>query len=271
MPGKNAKSSTRSILNGVDGLIDLALGLKGDATLGRTDIGKPPHHKHIKSCQRLSERLVTVVEAAALVAAIYEKIHSNWKASPGKGSDQNWRFAKQKRIAERNKDPETWLERMIVNRPKGLSPDTETWVNQVPIASGLTDPHADGSRRIDLVRDCGDGTYDFVELKVEDATPLYAAMEILKYGLVYALCRKETSVLQLKHKERPLLQAKGVHLRVLAPAKYYADFDLARFEASLDKGIAAFGAQKALPFEMDFKFETLSVIGRSEVKWKNSQ
>ena len=122
------------------------------------------------------------------------------------------------------------------------------------------------------MRECGDGTYDFIELKVKDSTPLYAAMEILKYGLVYALCRKNTRVLQPKHKERLLLQATGIHLRVLAPATYYADFDLARFEVSLDKGIGAFGAQEGLPFEMDFKFETLSsVLERSEVKWKTSK
>jgi hypothetical protein len=270
MQDQLVNSTTLSIFDGVDALIDSALHLTGDAASGRTAIGKAPHHGHSLSCQRLSKNPPVDFNAAALVTNLYEKIGGNWDTSIyHKGSEENWRFDKQKRIAEKNRSPEVRLERMIVNARHGLLPDPDSWVNQVPVASGLVSVTADRSCKIDLVHECGNNTYEFIELKVrrDTNTPLYAAMEILKYGVVYVFCRHDTRVPQSIFKNRKLLEADRIQLRVLAPARYYDNYDLSWLEMSLNEGIATFRTEQQLSFEMDFKFETLSLIARSPVKW----
>ena len=168
-----------SILANVDPIIDRALGL--------TNIG----HKHKTSCRDLTETPVKDLDVAALIEKIYGKIEHNWDNSTyHKRSKENWRFEKKRGISKKNDSPEVGLERAIINIPRELWSDALDWVNQVPTASGLVDPSADGSRRIDLVHKCGDKEYEFIELKVGSDTPLYAAMEILKYGVLYIFARE---------------------------------------------------------------------------------
>jgi hypothetical protein len=260
-------SEEKSILKGVNDLIDSELDLK--------DIGEAPHHRHKTSCDRLTKPPMTGI-ALDLIAKIYEKVEDNWVSDYHMPSEENWRFEKNKRIDGDN-GPEVRLERAIVNIPDEIWPDAKCWVNQVPVASGLVDPHADGSRKIDLVHKCGDA-YEFIELKIDSDTPLYAAMEVLKYGVLYIFCRQDGRVsphIHIHEKEN-LLQAKKIHLRVLAPAKYYEKYDLSgleTLETSIKNGLAKFLAQPKFAFEleMDFRFETLSLIlSRSRVTRKAS-
>jgi hypothetical protein len=259
----------KSILKGVNDLIDSELGLM--------DIGETPHHRHGTSCDRLAKSPMTGI-ALDLIAKIYEEVESNWVSIYHKKSKQNWRFEKNTRI-DRDNGPEVRLERAIVNIPDEIWPDdAKCWVNQVPVASGLVDPHADGSRKIDLVHKCGSDAYEFIELKIDSDTPLYAAMEILKYGVLYIFCRQDERVSPFIHihEKENLLQAKKIHLKVLAPAKYYEKYDrswLETLETSINNGLAKFLAQPKFAFEleMDFKFETLSLIlSRSPVTRKAS-
>jgi hypothetical protein len=138
-------------------------------------------------------------------------------------------------------------------------------VNQVPVASGLTTGSAGGRRAIDLVHRCGDGWYEIIELKVDEGagTPLFAAMEILQYGVLYIFSRENAST--LGYKETGMLGATGIHLKVLAPVTYYRECDLSWLEESINGGLAKFLGRSERAFEMDFKFESLS---RSPVTWK---
>ena len=248
-----------SILADVDDIIDRALGL--------TNIGKRPFHKHKTSYRNLTKTPVKDLDGAALIEEIYGKIENNWGNSTYRnGSEENWRFEKQRRIGSENDSPEVGLERAIINIPEGVWPDAADWVNQVPTASGLVDPTADRSRRIDLIHKCGDKEYEFIELKVGSDTPLYAAMEILKYGVLYIFAREHEEASKYVKKEQDLLQATNIHLRVLAPASYYAEYDLAWLEVCIDRGLASFLTK--FNFKMDFKFEALSLTpSRSSPQW----
>ncbi|HXV79746.1 MAG TPA: hypothetical protein VEG60_07690 [Candidatus Binatia bacterium] len=253
MSNKGSDTESRSILKDVDELIDSALGLK--------DIGKSPHHRHETSCRELTERPKTGLEVSALISKIYEKVGENWdKAKNHSKSEENWRFIPQPGINADNDSREVRLERAIVNIPKEIWTDAPNWVNQVPIASGLVDPNADRGRRIDLVHKCGDRAFEFIELKVDSDTPLYAAMEVLKYGVVYIFCRQDERASQHIDRTKELLKAERIHLRVLAPEKYYEKYNLSWLEKSISGGLAEFRRQRKFTFEMDFKFETLSLV-----------
>ncbi len=259
-----------SILEDVDKLIDSELDLK--------DIGADPQYQHKTSCRQLTKPPMTGFKASDLIAKIYEKVVENWDASIyHEGSEENWRLEKQKGISANNNSSEVSLERAIVNIPSEIWPDAANWFNQVPVASGLVDPH-EGGRRVDLVHDCGDKAYEFIELKVDSNTPLYAAMEILKYGVLYIFCRQDDRVSKcinrkggpIIDRERKLMRAEKIHLKVLAPAKYYEGYDLLWLEDKLNNGLAKFLAQPKFMFklEMDFKFETLSLILTRCPVWK---
>ncbi len=103
-------------------------------------------------------------------------------------------------------------------------------------------------------------------------TPLFAAMEILQYGVHYIFSRENAKDLGYAETDKELLGATGIHLKVLAPATYYAGYDdLSWLEESIRKELASFLDQPKLAFEMDFKFETLWLIPlRSPVTWKAS-
>lgn len=94
-------------------------------------------------------------------------------------------------------------------------------------------------------------------------------MEILKYGVLYIFCRLEEKVLPYIHihEKENLLQAEKIHLRVLAPAKYYEKYNLSWLEKNINDGLADFLAQRK--FEMDFEFVTLTLVSsRSPATWK---
>lgn len=262
MPDSHPDSAATSIVKGVDDLIDSALRLKG--------VGKAPQHKHQTSCRQLTKSAITGFDASGLIAEIYEKVRQNWDNSKSHSpSKENWRFEKQKYIGDKNQSREVILERAIVNIPEEIWPDAACWVNQVPVASGLVGSDADRRRSIDLVHKCGDKAYEFIELKVGSDTPLYAAMEILKYGVLYIFCRQDERVSKYVDRKRKLLQAEKIHLRVLAPVKYYEKYDLSWLEKCIKNGLADFLAQRKFAFEMDFKFETLPLIpSRSPVTWR---
>lgn len=261
MPNETSDSEGRSILKGVDDIIDNRLGLK--------IIGKPPQYGHKESYQKLLGSRVDL-GMETLIDEIYEQIKSNWIASDyHRPSIENWRFEKQKAIGGDNKK-EVALERAIVNIPAEIWSNAACWANQVPTASGLVDPDADRRRAIDLVYRRRDDSYEFIELKVDEksgGTPLFAAMEILQHGLLYVFSRENEETSRFVKKEPDLLQATNIHLRVLAPASYYAECDLAWLEVCIDRGLGSFLANRGLSFQMDFKFETLSLTLTRSSPW----
>jgi len=261
VPDSPAESEEKGILKDVNGLIDSGLGLK---------IGKTPRHKNETSCRDLTKTPNIEFDASVLIADIYDQIGKNWDASRYHvRSEENWRWEKQKGIDANNDSPEVSLERAIVNIPKQIWADADCWINQVPVASGLVAPYADGGR-IDLVHGCGDNAYEFIELKVGSDTPLYAAMEILKYGVLYIFCREDERTLKYVDRQRDLLQAKMIQLKVLAPAKFYEGYGLSWLEEKLVDGLMTFLNGRKSAFKMDFKFETLSLVSsRTPVIWEH--
>lgn len=242
-----------SILADVNKLIDEALGLKKERI----------KYQHKKRCQLLSKGKKPDFDGKALIQKILTQVELNWHKGKSR-SNQNWRWKKNTEIDPKNTSQEVVLERWIVRT-------TECdWWNQVPVASGLT-RSAGGRQAMDLVHKCGDGWYDFIELKVDEGggTPLFAAMEILQYGVLYIFSRENAQTLGYTETDIELLGATGIHLKVLAPAIYYKGYDLAWLEKSINRGLANFLDQPERGFKMDFKFESLSLIPScSAAEWK---
>ena len=119
-----------------------------------------------------------------------------------------------------------------------------------------------------MVHKTGSKAYEFIELKIASDTPLYAAMEILKYGVLYIFCRHDVRASKLVDKESELMRAEKIHLQVLAPKEYYEGYDLAWLETSINHGLTNFLRLKNLPGEIDFKFETFSLnFSRLRAEW----
>lgn len=236
-----------------DDIIDNALGLKS----------KGLKYKHKVSCKKLSMPPPVPFDCRALLLELLDHVKSKWHRGQSTGSE-NWRWEKQREIDPRNKSWEIRLERLIVNATG------DDWVNQVPMVSGLT-PAGDKRRAIDLVHRCGNGCYEFIELKVDEGggSPLLAAMEILQYGVLYIFSRENAQTLGYKRMNEGLLEAAGIHLKVLAPTTYYAGYDLSWLEKSIKVGLDDFLAQRKFGFKMDFEFATLSLNPScSTVTWK---
>ena len=140
-----------------------------------------------------------------------------------------WRWEKQRTLSVNNQSPEVRIERAIVR----LLDDN--WANQVPAASGLTNAN-DKRCAVDLIRRHSAVEFDFIELKAlrphqrssGHHAPLAAAMELLKYTLIFRYCRENRTTLYPEAiPARPILQAETVHLEVLATSNCYRSSDRA--------------------------------------------
>ena len=240
----------RSILDGTDGLIDRWLGLDS----------KGWKYKQRRSLLLLIKQPPEVLDGVELISGLVSRIRENWRDFRSKGfypsserSKANWRYEKQRYISPRNRSPEKTLE-------KSISIITgDDWVNQVPTCAGLVGS-GEKSRNIDLIhRHLDQGIYSFIELKVDSDQPIFAAMEILKYGLIYVFWREhlqELSELGFPTADRELLKARHVSLEVLAPSPYYQDGSLEWLASAIDKGLSGFLGKRAdLGFTMSFQFQ----------------
>ena len=109
--------------------------------------------------------------------------------------------------------------------------------------------------------------FDFVELKIKSNNPLYAAIQILIYGLFYVFSRVNAVDLGYSVKKLPVLKAKKVNLCVLAPTNFYYyknkgtehSYNLEWLAKSLDRGIQKLAEYKLHddPVTMGFRFEAL--------------
>jgi len=99
-----------------------------------------------------------------------------------------------------------------------------------------------------------------IQSDTQNDTPLSAAFEVLQYGLLYLFSRRNMSRLGYTHeRQKRLLEADGIHLRVLAPQKFYEPFKLGWLEQSLSQGISTFARAKEFEVEMDFAFLVLRI------------
>jgi hypothetical protein len=244
-----------SILDGVHDIID---------TMLQCGVGTPPCYRHRTNYLALD---TSTLNEALLVETIYTQIcrNVNERALERAGSRRNWRWAKQSCMSEWNPSREKRLETAIA-RATG-----DDWVNQVPTASGVMGSQ-ERHRNLDLVHRFARGEYEFVELKVDSDTPLYAAMEILCYGLIYLCSRQYASTLGYTVYNE-LLRASRVKLKVLAPLAYFADRgrrgELCRLQEKLHTGLGALltGRCANLGFRMGFRFEAFP----DECAWETEE
>ena len=234
------------ILHGTYPIIDkfFSIGRVGKST---------PHYQHKTSCQKLSDEPRLDIDRYDLVHQLFDRITANWRnaqrSKPRSPSGENWRFKPRKCYV--SKSPEVQLEREIVKT-------SSDWVNQVPTSSGLVSPYDDRVRNIDLVAEVKPCEFEFVELKVASNTPLFAAMEILGYGVIYLVSRCHIAEMGYdeKHKGWSILRAYDIHLKVLAPQKFYANYELGWLESLINDGLEQFlGMHSEIPLRMDFRFE----------------
>lgn len=241
----------------VEGEIIPGAGRIVDEWLGIDDSwrGTPPRYRHSGPFQRLYQEGQPVRDGSILVKRLYSKLNGLWHGMMAGDSrepgGENWRFSKRKEIDPNHVGPEVTLERAIVRITDN------NWSNQCPTFAGLLDP---GGRacNIDLIRRAGT-EWDFIELKVHANTPLYAAIEILQYGIVYVFSRVYAVPLKYDAEVREVLRASAIHLRVLAPWDYYSDECrqwLKCLERVLSDGISQFastvlGSEGAIDFEFE--------------------
>ena len=183
-------------------------------------------HQDKKACLLLCDEQPQN-DGAELVRRLLDRIAQNRSALTEAGraarGSQAWRWEKNTSLSRDNKSIEVRIERAVARL---LDDD---WVNQVPAASGLTD--GDEQRRsMDIVHRRNAVEFDFIELKAlrpgerssGHQTPLSAAMELLKYGLIFLYCKDNRKVLYPDTTvARPVLEAETVHLEVLATPNCY--------------------------------------------------
>jgi len=221
------------------------------------------HFKQKTACIGLANRSglypLGVKSIHKLPDRIFRKILNNFNKSKGNISisSELWRFKKMEYIEKNNRDPETKLEKGIIKKCG------DDWVNQVPTSSGLVGAHSDKKRNIDLVHRISleKGEYTFYELKVRSDNPVFAAMEILIYGMLYCLARQCNEIKLPEDNE--LSKAKSIHLNVLAPRDFYSSYSnegLLNISKEINKGLKFFLVEFTknnpnLSIEMDFRFD----------------
>ncbi len=232
------KDDNVSIFNGLDEIINSFLGID-EAWVWQNS---PLNFSHRRTLQELCGNRGRDVEGSKLLKALLDQVNKNWDAAPEAlknvlPNPENWRRRQNPILDPNHPGNEVTLERVITQTTDG------NWWNQVPVDHTLI--RENGFRMIDLVHRDGDDGRDFevIELKIGPAyTPLSAAAQVLKYGVVYAFYRSRYARILFPDAPRPeLLNADRLTLIVLAPWEFYQGFTecrwLAGFESSLQKSL----------------------------------
>jgi hypothetical protein len=210
--------------------------------------GVKPRGKTLRQlCSQLNEHRPSA-DYSSLVAELYRSIEG--KCAKTSTSKQNWRWVPQTKIADGNKSPEVLLERAVAILAKNKHlPD---WSNQIPAISGMVPGRQEKRAAVDLARLNGD-RLELIELKWKSDTPVYAAFEIMLYGLAYIFCRAH-----LPYGASPTMKARAVSLQVLAPEEYFQKRDYRDIEAGLSRGFNAVLQHQVSPkLSGDFRFVQL--------------
>jgi hypothetical protein len=273
MRDDESDSSCVSILEGVDELIDSAFRLRPAAQ-------RPRYYTKTALIEAMP---LSDESALTLIETIRERIQRRWDyAEQHSESKENFRFTKNAWISPRNTSEEKRYEKALVKLQESEWPDTTNWANQVPVASGLTGANCDKGRRIDFVHRCADRVYEFIELKIGERsdTPLYAAMEILNYGILYMFYRQADCLAEYRrvHEQENMLAADAIHLMVAAPSSQSwkhlevgtTRVDLSWLEPRLNAGLSRFIEKSGYKFKMDFQFVNLEPprFPRRTLVWK---
>lgn len=223
-------------------------------------------YAHKKNCQELPRgKSPEHFDAHQLVQGMYIEIKKNisnlkpkeWQEPP---HEVNWNFSYRllsDESAGESKDenrqrPEVTLERAIITAKKKHVSIGEQWTYQMPIAYNLYGQNFNNSSNVDLVRRYDDGIFDLIELKVGSNHPVFAAVEILQYGLAYMASRE--NAVEIGYKEIPeIFNAREIRLWVLAPPEFYSDYNFSWLQTALNEELEQFSSQKGYLMKFDFK------------------
>lgn len=214
-----------SIFNGIDAILDKWLGLIGHED--EDDFGSKAKYKSKTAAIALSENgspfksQADNNSVAKLISDCLNQLKNNLNAlNPDKIEPSNWKWEKSLHLASHNTSQEKTLEKLVAFLLD------ENWMNQMPVCNGLLGKGGSNACRVDLVhRD--ESSYNLIELKYSDKddggsdNPLFAAMEILRYGLVYLLFRKHQLLTTKSSKDHHIMGATKIQLVVLAPSSWY--------------------------------------------------
>lgn len=205
------------------------------------------------------------LDGASLIRDLYDHTVERWRAVngrfPRRASAENWRFTLNTEISERNTSREKQVEKRIALLAEQGRLGQDKWANQIPVASGLLDPHADKKACVDLAQRSGPGGFDLIELKLQPRSghALFAAMEAVRYGVLYLFSRRSGKELGYVSGGSGLLGAHYIRLVVLAPASYYLGIPPALLQCLRDQLNAGFATEcrreGPASLAMEFEFE----------------
>ena len=231
---------------------------------------------HKRTLQELCADRGRDVDCQTLVHDLLDQVNQNWEnASEAQKSvapnPNNWRRRQNQLVDPLNPSDEVTLERIVTQTTDG------NWWNQIPVDHLLLGVRK--AKVIDLVHRDGEFGRDFevIELKIGDVdTPLSAAVQVLKYGVVYAFYRNRYEEIFSELPQTELLNANRLTLVVLAPWDFYQDFTacdwLARFESSLQEALLHISTTSGLKLpEMGFKFQSFPETFRWSAAMANDQ
>jgi hypothetical protein len=239
-----------SILRGTDAIIDDFFGVK--------KTGRQPQYGSRTTYLNLEPKSLTC-DTSAILFRMHEQIAANWgeRTYRKDASKQNWRCEAKPDYNEHRKGWEVVLEREIVKAMR--SPQ---WYNAVPTSSGLCGPRHDKACNIDLAYSACRDEYTFCELKWNANTPVFAAVEIIRYGLLNLFSRLKREKMGYPADHSPMLTAHTVHLRVLGPSAYFHkdNVNLGWLEVKLNDGLGHYVTQfkNEAGVKLDFAFESFS-------------
>lgn len=222
-------------------------------------LGRSPRHK--SSAIQFSGQQPPGLDGVAMISALRQSLDGPIWRDPVTRTSGNWAW-RASLPARRTSSPEVSLERDVVARGGHA-----TWTFQMSTTSGFRGVHSDKRRAIDLVQKVGASSYRFIELKVESDNPLYAAFEILGYGLAYCLARHYGYSGTGTHN---VMDGSRIELEVLAPEIWYEyrrypsaprlRFDMAWLSSAINTGLAREISVLSLNGlnEMKFSFRSFS-------------
>ncbi len=221
--------------------------------------------QQLTALRRLAEHTPKGLDLGSTVRELYDHVVEQWRAVNGRfprtASDKNWRFTLETNISERNTSREKQVEKRIALLAEQGRLGENEWANQIPVASGLLDRHSDKKACIDLARRRAPGNFDLIELKINPSSghALFAAMEALRYGVLYLFSRRFGKELGYVRGGSGLLGAERIRLVVLAPVNYYCGIPPALLQFlcnQLNAGLSTECCREGpVNLSMEFEFE----------------
>lgn len=246
-----------NIFDGLDEIIDSSFGINETWTWRGSEL----NHSHKKTLQELCSKRGRAVDGQQLVQDLLGQVNRNWDQSDEglrivPPNQNNWRRLKNVGVDPNHPGDEVTLERTITQVTDG------NWWNQIPVEQALLG--IEHGKVVDLVHRDGVGGRDFeiIELKTGSPyTPLSAASQVLKYGIVYAFYRSRLYEIFEGQIGTEILNADRVKLIVLAPWSFYREFAncdwLIGLERSLHEALFRFSTQPEINLpEMGFQFQS---------------